>query len=149
LHGTFTGIGIYLRQDTNTKQIIITAPIPGSPAEKAGLKAAILLPQSMVQYSWKGYSISKHRDRGASWYECIYHNTPPATQQTLTFKIVRAEIQVPNVVMHYIPEDHIAHIQILQFAAGVSSQLKDALTKAKSLGAKKIILDLRDDREDT
>src|SRR5260370_15435650 len=38
LSGTFTGVGIYLKQDTKTKDLIITSPIPGSPAEKAGFK---------------------------------------------------------------------------------------------------------------
>jgi carboxyl-terminal processing protease len=45
--------------------------------------------------------------------------------------------------MHYIAQDHIAHIQIVQFADGVSDQLKNSITKAKSMGATKIILDLR------
>ena len=38
LSGTFTGVGIYLKQDPKTKDLIITSPIPGSPAEKAGFK---------------------------------------------------------------------------------------------------------------
>ncbi len=38
LSGAFTGIGIYLQQDPKTGQLIIASPIPGSPAEKAGLK---------------------------------------------------------------------------------------------------------------
>ena len=38
LSGKFTGIGIYLHQDPTTKKLIVTSPIPGSPAEKAGIK---------------------------------------------------------------------------------------------------------------
>jgi carboxyl-terminal processing protease len=57
---------------------------------------------------------------------------------------MRQQITVQNVVMHYVSQDHIADIQILQFSDGVSGQLKDALTRAKKLGAKKIVLDLRD-----
>ncbi len=68
----------------------------------------------------------------------------PSTKQTLTFKIVRAVIQVPNVLMHYIPQDHIADIEIVQFSDGVSTQLKTDLLQAKKLGATKIILDLRE-----
>jgi len=45
--------------------------------------------------------------------------------------------------MHYIAEDHVAHIQMTQFASGVANQLKDAVLQAKKLGAKKLILDLR------
>ena len=45
--------------------------------------------------------------------------------------------------MHYIPEDHVADIQIVQFASGVSDQLKTTILQAKKDGATKIILDLR------
>jgi len=45
--------------------------------------------------------------------------------------------------MHYIPEDHIADIQIVSFSSGVSDQLKSAILQAKKDGATKIILDLR------
>ena len=69
----------------------------------------------------------------------------PSTQQTLTITVVRAQINVPNVIWHYIPQDHIAHIQIVQFSSGVSDQLKNALNQAKQMGATSIILDLRDD----
>ncbi|MGH2509101.1 MAG: S41 family peptidase, partial [Ktedonobacteraceae bacterium] len=46
--------------------------------------------------------------------------------------------------VHYIPEDHIAQIQVVQFANGVSDQLKAAILQAKKDGATKIILDLRE-----
>src|SRR5438552_6940787 len=38
LSGTFTGVGLYLRQDKTTKQHIITSPIPVSPAVCTGFK---------------------------------------------------------------------------------------------------------------
>jgi len=69
----------------------------------------------------------------------------PATQQMLTLRVTGPEITEPNVIVHYIPEAHIAHIQIVQFAKGVSDQLKAALIEEKKLGATSIILDLRDD----
>jgi len=56
----------------------------------------------------------------------------------------REEIKVPTVILHYIPENHIAHIQITQFSDGASNQLKNVLNQARKLGAKEIILDLRD-----
>jgi carboxyl-terminal processing protease len=62
----------------------------------------------------------------------------------LTINVVRAEISIPNVLMHYIAQDHIADIQIVQFASGVSNQLKDEITQAQKLGATRIILDLRE-----
>jgi carboxyl-terminal processing protease len=68
----------------------------------------------------------------------------PSTNQTLVISVMRAEIKVPNVLMHYIAEDHIADIQMVQFATGVADQLKDELRQAEKMGAKKLILDLRE-----
>jgi len=43
LSGTLIGIGVYLRQDPTTKQLIITSTIPGAPAAKAGLKSGDII----------------------------------------------------------------------------------------------------------
>src|SRR5205823_3490529 len=49
-----------------------------------------------------------------------------------------------GVILHYIAEAHMAHIQILGFDNGVSEQLKTDLIQAKRMGATSLILDLRD-----
>ncbi len=145
LSGTFTGIGIYLSQDPKTKQLIITSTIPGAPAEKAGFKHGdIIMAVNGVSTMGKdiaGVSSLIHGKAGTSVTLTILR---PSTNRTLTITVTRAEIRAPNVLMHYIAEDHVAHIQIVQFAAGVSDQLKEALLQAEKLGAKKLILDLRE-----
>lgn len=145
LSGSFTGIGIYLQQDAKTKDISVASPIPGSPAEKAGLKHGDII-TAVNGVSTKGKDINGlssmiQGPAGQTVSITIYR---PSTRQTLTFKIKREVIQVPSVLMHYIAQDHIADIQIVQFSDGVSSQLKTMLLQAKKLGAKKIILDLRE-----
>jgi carboxyl-terminal processing protease len=145
LSGAFTGIGIYLQQDPKTGQLIIASPIPGSPAEKAGLKHGDII-TAVNGKSTKGLNISGvstliQGPAGTSVAMTIYR---PSTRQTLTYKIMREVINVPNVLMHYIAQDHIADIQIVQFSDGVSSQLKTDLQQAKKEGATKIILDLRE-----
>ncbi len=145
LSGSFTGIGIYLRQDPTTKQLIITSPIPGSPAEKAGLKHGDVIVAvngtSTVGKDVAGVSTLIQGPEGTPVAITVQRAGSP---QPITIQVTRAKIQVPNVLMHYMPDSHIAHIQIVQFASGVSSQLRDAVMQAKSLGATKIILDLRD-----
>ncbi len=144
LSGTYKGFGLYLSYDAQRKLVIISSTIPGSPAEKAGFKrgdAIIAIDGQDV----KGKDIPT--------VSAILGSKPTSTAitvqragvaQSVTIKVTRAVITVQNVLMHYIPESHIAHIQIVQFADGVTDQLKSSLTEAKKLGAKKIILDLRD-----
>lgn len=146
LSGTFTGIGIYLQQDPTTKQLIITSTIPGTPAEKAGFERGdIILAVNGQNTAGKDMDAVSALIQGKAGTSVSITVLRPATQQKLTINVTREQITVPNVVLHYIPEDHIAHIQIAQFADGASDQLKTALQQAQKLGATSIILDLRDD----
>lgn len=145
LSGKFTGIGIYLRQDPNTKQLIITSTIPGSPAEKAGFKHGdIIIAVNGTNTVGKDVNAVSSLIQGKDGTSIALTVQRPGVQNALTIRVNRAVIQVPNVNIYYIAESRIAHIQVVQFSDGISSQLKDALNKAKSMGAKKIVLDLRD-----
>jgi carboxyl-terminal processing protease len=145
LSGKFTGIGIYLHQDKDTKKLVITAPIPDSPAEKAGLKAGdVITAVDGVSTEGKDVNGVSSLIQGKEGTQVSITVQRPGVEKPLTFTMTRAVIQAPTVVMHYIPESHTAHIQVVQFASGVSDQLKTAITKAKSQGATNIVLDLRD-----
>jgi carboxyl-terminal processing protease len=145
LSGQFSGIGIYLNQDPKTKKLIVTSPIPGSPAEKAGIKPNDVIiavnGKSTTGEDVAGVSTMIQGKNGTSVKITVQR---PSENKSLTFSIMRAQINVPNVIMYYIPQDHTAQIQIIQFASGVSDQVKADVTKAKSEGATKIVLDLRD-----
>lgn len=145
LSKTFTGFGIYLRQD-QTKQIIITSTIPDSPAAKAGLQRGdIIVAVNGLRIAGEDFATVHsliHRVAGKSVDITVQRLS---TQQTLTIRVTGPEITEPNVILHYIVEDHIAHIQIVQLSIDVAGQLRDALIQAKKLGATSIILDLRDD----
>ncbi|MBA2286598.1 MAG: PDZ domain-containing protein [Ktedonobacteraceae bacterium] len=144
LSPTLVGVGIYIRQDPTTKQVTVIRTFPGSPAEKAGLKSGDIITAvngtSVVGKDIDAVSKLLHGQAGTSVSMTIKR---PATNQTLTFNMQRAQIQVQNVILHYIPEKHIAHIQIIQFADGVTDQLKATLIQAKKMGATSVILDLR------
>ncbi len=146
LQGTVVGIGIFLQQDPKTKEVTITSTIPGAPAEKAGIQRGdVIVAVNGTNVVGKDINVLIPLIQGQAGTNVSITVKRPSTHQTLTFTMKRAEIKVPSVNLHYIAEQHIAHIQITQFAEGVSDQLKDALNKAKKLGAKSIILDLRDD----
>ena len=118
LSGTFTGIGIYIHQDQKTKQIIITAPIADSPAEKAGFKHGdIIVAVNGVSTAGKDIAGVSALIQGKAGTSVSVTVQRPSTQQTLTIKVVRAEINVPSVLMHYIAQDHIADIQMAQFSS--------------------------------
>ena len=144
LSGKFTGIGIYLHQDAKTKQLIVTAPIPNSPAEKAGIRPGDIITNiNDVDVTGKDATTVSSLITGPAGSKVTIVIQRPGENQSRTFTIIRAEIQVPNVIMHYIAESHIADIEVVQFASGVSGDVRNAINEAKGLGATKIILDLR------
>ena len=146
LSGKLIGIGISLQQDAKTKQITISATIPGTPADKAGIKRGdIIIAVNGTNVVGKDINTVIPLIKGPVGTNVTLTVLRPSTNQTLTFTMKRVEIQVPSVVSYFIAQEHIAHIQITQFSDGVSDQLKSALSKAKQEGARSIILDLRDD----
>jgi len=146
LSGTFVGVGLEIVQDQKTKQFVITSVLPGSPAEKAGFKPGdIVLAVNGTSTAGKSNdTVHSEIHDGKAGSSVTLTVQRPSTKQTLTIKVTRAAFKVQNVLMHYIAEDHIAHIQIVQFADGVSDQLQNDLVQAKKMGATRIILDLRD-----
>jgi carboxyl-terminal processing protease len=144
LSGKFTGIGIYLRQDGKTKKLMISSTIPGSPAEKAGLKYRdTIIAVDGASTSGKDVNAVSDLIQGEEGTTTALTIQRPGLEHTLTIKVARALIDIPNVVIYYIAEEQIAHVQIVQFSDNVSQQLRDALQKTKQMGARKIILDLR------
>lgn len=145
LSGVYAGVGIYVHQDPTTKAITITNPIPGTPADKAGIKAGDIIKQvdgkdissdtvdqaSKLIQGQEGTAVTLGIQRGSN----------PAI---INFTMKRANIQVPNVFSYYISQDHVADIQIISFAQGVGDQVKQQLQQVEKEGAKAVILDLRD-----
>lgn len=145
LSGTASGIGIYIQQDPKTNDIIITATVPGAPADKAGFKSGDII-KAVDGTSAVGKSLDAVRSliEGKVGTTVAVTVLRPSTGQTLTIKVQRANFTIPNVILHYIAQAHIAHIQVLGFDNGVSDQLRSDFIQAKKDGATGIILDLRD-----
>ena len=144
LNGQFTGIGIYLFQDPHTKTLIINATIPGSPADKAGLKDGdTIVAINGISMKGKDTNSASNLIDGNAGTTITLTILRPGEAQLRDVQVTLADIQVSNVSMYYIPNSHIMDIQIAQFASGVSDQLRDAINQGKQMGATKIILDLR------
>ncbi len=140
--GSFEGIGAEL--DIRKGQLLIVAPLEGTPAQKAGLRS--------------GDKILKINDTLAmdlTVDEAVdLIRGPKGTEVTLTIsrqewdtpkeiKIVRDVIFIPSLKWEMKDSD-IAYIKLYQFSEKASFDFRTTAIEILNSGAKKIILDLRD-----
>jgi carboxyl-terminal processing protease len=142
--GKFAGIGLYFQQNPATQQWTVSQPIPNGPADNVGLKPYDIIKSiNGVDMTGKDANTAEGLILGPVGTNVTFVIQRPGESQTRTFTVTIAEIDVPNVLMYYMPESHIAHIQVVVFASGVASDVRDDINKAKAMGATKFIIDLR------
>lgn len=142
LSGSFEGIGAYV--DTSGTVLTITKPIPGSPAEKAGLKAGDQI-IAVNGVDMTGIDPEQVRSKVIGPAGTTVHLTVrrPGQSTTLQFDIVRAQINVPSVSGKML-DNGIAYVQISDFGQTTTDELKTTLTTLLAQNPKGLILDFRD-----
>jgi carboxyl-terminal processing protease len=139
LEGRFEGIGAYVA--VKDEQIIIIAPIPDSPADRAGIKAGDIILEidgsSTSDMSLAETVLKVRGPEGTTVTLLILHEgeTEPEVIET-----VRAEIEVPSV--HFEMKEEIAYIKITEFSERTAQELAPVLEDVNQQ-ASGIILDLR------
>jgi carboxyl-terminal processing protease len=143
INGSYAGIGAYV--DTTGNVLTITKPIPGSPAEKAGLLAGDQI-IAVDGADMTGIAPEQVRQKVIGPAGTTVHLTIHRPGQTtpLQFDIVRANITIPSVSSKML-DNGIAYVQIADFGGNTTQELKTALTTLMAQNPKGLVLDLRDD----
>lgn len=139
--GSFVGIGAYVQRVED--RIIITEPIEGSPAEKAGVLAGDEVLE-IDGLSMKGLTLDEAVAlmRGPIGSQVIFTIYRSLTGETLTLTITRDEIYMKTVVQRVI--DGIGYIEISSFSDHTYQEFINAASSLYRQGIKKLIIDLRD-----
>ncbi|MDQ6604816.1 MAG: PDZ domain-containing protein, partial [Chloroflexota bacterium] len=140
-NGRFVGIGVYV--DTTKEDLTITGPIPGGPAEAAGIKAGDVV----VAIDGKDLSSVPKEDRaigirGAEGTPVRLTIRRAGTPGTMDITVVRKKIVVPAVTLDVLPND-IGKITITSFNDYTNQELDDVLKQVRDKHLKGIVLDLR------
>ena len=140
--GSFYGIGAQLGVRDN--KVTIIAPVEGSPAEEAGLKAGdIILKVDDYEVTDLNTEAVVSRVRGEEGAPVTLTISREGVEEPFEVTIVRAEIKTES-VKGEILEDGIGYIQISTFSdEEVSDKFSEKLNELKDQGMKKLILDLR------
>jgi carboxyl-terminal processing protease len=140
LSGTYVGIGVQLEDQED--EILVASPIEGSPAEEAGVESGD------VVVAVDGESV-----RGEDISEVVQKvKGPEGSQVRLTvlrdgeervFDLERAEIKAPVASWALIPGTDVAHVRLASFSNDSAKEVRDAFEEARVAGARRFILDLR------
>jgi carboxyl-terminal processing protease len=143
--GSFEGIGAEVTMSANG-QVVIVAPIDGSPAKAAGVKAGdIILKVDGADLTGLSLSEVVTKVLGPAGTQVTITLQDPQSGATRDVTITRAKIIVQNVTWIMLPGTTIADVRIAAFSQNVTADLNAALLQAQSKGATSIILDLRND----
>lgn len=142
IQGNFGGIGAELGSRQN--QIVVIAPLKGSPAAKAGLRSGDLILKVNAS-STEGMQIDEVVNwiRGKKGTEINLTILRENTQEPMEVKIVRDNIEVPT--LDYTIENGIAHVRLYSFNSNAEQEFYNAYLDMAKQGARGMILDLRDD----
>ena len=141
--GQFEGIGatVRMREDGYLE---IVRPLPGQPAEAAGLKSGDIVlavdGQSIVGKSlFEAISLI----RGPAGTPVTLEIARPGEEESFEVTITRARIEIP-VVEYQMLDGDIAYIHLTEFDANAADRVRDALKELLAQHPKGLIFDLRD-----
>ena len=144
LSGKFSGIGaeIGLREGI----ITVVAPLPDTPAERAGIKAGDYIVK-IDGTETTGFSIEQavtriRGEKGTTVTLTIFRSNDKSHPDAFDVPIVRDEIQVKSVRLKW-PRDDIALIEVTNFNTDTRDGFDKAVTEVLKRDVKGIILDLR------
>jgi len=144
LQGHFPGIGAEVRM--RDKQVVIVAPLDGSPAQKAGLRAGdIIFKVDGRDVAGQTLEQVVSGIRGPAGTKVVLAIRDPGTDHTRSVEIVRAVIHPQLVSWHLVPGTRIADLRIAAFSEGAAKRLRHAIVELRAAGASAVVLDLRDD----
>jgi carboxyl-terminal processing protease len=143
--GELSGVGIQLSLDKDSKELVVVAPIEGSPASRAGV-----LPKDVIT------AIDGKSTKGMSTEDAVrLIRGQEGTRVTLTIRRrsqvldvaltrERIELQAVDTQINSGPDGvRIGYIRLKQFNANATKDMRKALREMESAGVDGYVLDLR------
>jgi carboxyl-terminal processing protease len=140
--GEYGGLGVQIVKRGD--YITIVSPLPGTPGERAGLRAgdAIAEVNGESTKDWnEDQAVS--RLRGPKGSKVVLGVLRDGATQPVKFEIVREEIRIKSVPSAYLIEPEVGYVDLVVFSASATDELRAGIRALRQAGAKKLILDLR------
>ncbi len=142
--GKFGGIGAQVEAAPDRKGVIITRPLPDTPAERAGIKAGdrILAVDGEDATGWSVLE-AVNKIRGEVGTPVILTVEHVGSLDPVDITIIRGTIEDPSVRVRDVADTPYGRIRITQFTAETAQEVREGVQQLIDDGATGIILDLR------
>lgn len=140
ISGSFGGVGIEI--DVKDGVLTVIAPLKGTPAETAGVKAGDQI-VAIDGRSTEGISVEKAVTEIRGPVGTAVELTIIRAGKALDFKLVRDTIEVPETEDGLDAASGVYHIALYQFAANSEDLFNRAFVRFRNSGSRKLVIDLR------
>ena len=144
LEGKLEGIGIQITMRDG--QVVVIAPLKGSPAAKAGFASEdIVVEVDSVDVRSETLDEVVQRIRGAAGTEVVVGVRRAEEPDIIRIPVVRGEITIPNVEWEHIERDEgsLGYISLNRFAETTVQEVNTAISELQKQNVAGLILDLR------
>ena len=140
--GNYGGLGIQI--DVRDGWITVVAPLPETPAERAGIQSGdrIIALDSRSTEGWKqDQAVKELRGQPGTMVELRVRRV--GVEQPLIFKLSRATIHIRSVGLSMMLDDKVGYITLNPVSETSAQELTQAVGSLAQKGMKSLILDLR------
>jgi carboxyl-terminal processing protease len=141
LSGTYVGVGIQI--EDREDRVVVSSPIEGSPAERAGIESGdVVVAVNGEDITQENVTRIAEKVRGPEGSEVRV--TVLRDGEEIPFELERAEINSPVSYWEMVPGTQTAHVRLASFSNDSADELRADFEEARAAGAKRFVLDLRD-----
>ena len=140
--GNYGGLGIEV--DAREEGITVVAPLPGGPAEAAGIVTGDRI-TAVEGASTRGWTVDEASRalRGAPGTPVSIVVERPGVAVPLPFKLVRREVHRQAIRRAVMLQADIGYVDVDVFSEATARELELAIERVRQQGATKLVLDLR------
>lgn len=139
--GAYVGVGLYIAQNTQTKEIVVVGVIDESPAQKAGIIAGDVI-EKIDGENYSGEQLTQASNVMKGIAGTKVNLAVKREEKEISFDIIRNEIKFKCVKSEML-ENKIGYIKISSFGGECAADFKKAYEELQSKSAKSLIIDLR------
>lgn len=141
INGSFVGIGIYMVEDEKSNRVLVYYPIPGSPAEEAGIQAGdLIISVDGKEYTAEDFNTISNYIKGEEGTKVKIEIERNGERKK--FEITRKKIST-NPISSKMLSNNIGYIKLPSFDQDTSIDFKEKTEALVKEGAKSLIIDLR------